>query len=109
MRFESSIDVSLKYTVGPFEKQSHLNTQGGMSTLQMRNHSLDFFTSSFTTDILYPLSAAYPEILPISNLRSFFLLKNSSPRKTPTSPPKKLHVTLIALSEVVIRTFGEKF
>jgi len=79
-----------------------------MSTLQTTNYLPDFSTPSFTTNIRYPLSAAYPAILPISNPRSF-LLTNSAPGKTPTSSSKKVRVTLVTLSEVVIRTFGGEF
>jgi len=79
-----------------------------MSSLQTRNCSLGF-TSSFMTNILYPLSAAYPAILPNSNPRSFFLLANWTPGETPTSSSKKLQVTFVALSEVVIRTLGKEF
>ena len=69
--------------------------------------SLGFFISSLTTHKdPYPLPAAHPAILPISNPFPFFLLINSAPGKTPTNSSQKSYVAREALGPVVIRTLG---
>jgi len=56
----------------------------------------------------YPLSAAHPAILPISNPRLFFLLTNLAPGEASTSSSQKLYVTFFAFGEVVISVFGSQ-
>lgn len=66
--------------------QLHLKTRS-----EEKQHILGFFIFSLTTTkFVYPLPAAQPAILPISNPLPFFgLLTNSAPGNTPTSSSQK--------------------
>ena len=59
MQLESVIDISLKYVVGLFRRwaEVHLDAQSGVGTPHSMMHSLGFFTSPWTSDVLYPWPA----------------------------------------------------